>query len=405
MNVRLLYASARPRVATPHSPPKNASRSDAPFGRFHPTVLPMANAPGSITLIFREIDRNWRKEHALNLIAAFLTRSKFSHVEIAIGDEAGANHEMCNVVRIFNDDVGVEIAQRTGRSPSFQYVQLGCSRDTERRMLAFAMRQQGKPFSRTAMARSIVWPRTTDLKSFFCAELVAAVLQEGQFLPRSYNPGAATPESLYREFISQGTTTGNPCTLRSFSSAGSSTPRSGAAMVAPAIDANSIELHSLGLRGSHARVASTAHAVAPMRGPSTCADPYASTPPAAYKRAPPTSVGVAQTMAQRMGYAHDELQPLLYKQSFQTLAPPARAPRMPAYTSHGNAASTLVQRPVYSTHAASRAELAIRNAVKQAQVQSHRVPPRSKSAPIATRPHTPQSGYEFAPMPMRPFCG
>lgn len=175
----------------------------------------MENKPGSVVLIFRKIESRWRDEHPLNLLAAFATRSQYSHVEISIGDEAGQHGEIRNVLRIFNDDIGVEVAQRTGRSPSFHYVQLGCSLASEQAMLRFAHNQVGKPFSMRAMVRSIVWPRTTDQSSWFCAELVAATLQKGGLYPTDENPGAATPESLYRRFISQATTTGNPCMMRS----------------------------------------------------------------------------------------------------------------------------------------------------------------------------------------------
>jgi hypothetical protein len=175
----------------------------------------MENKPGSVVLIFRKIESRWRDEHPLNLLAAFATRSQYSHVEVSIGDEAGQHGEIRNVLRIFNDDIGVEIAQRTGRSPAFHYVQLGCSLASEHAMMQFAHEQVGKPFSMRAMMRSIVWPRKTDRTSWFCAELVAATLQRGGLYPRDENPGAATPESLYRRFISQATTTGNPCTMRS----------------------------------------------------------------------------------------------------------------------------------------------------------------------------------------------
>ena len=36
-------------------------------------------------------------------------------------------------------------------------------------MLRFARSCVGKPFSGSAMARSLLWPRQTDNKSFFCA--------------------------------------------------------------------------------------------------------------------------------------------------------------------------------------------------------------------------------------------
>ena len=62
-----------------------------------------------------------------------------------------------------------ELCQRTGKSPNFKYLQIGCSRASEQAMLRFAMQQQKKPFSMKAMVRSIFWPRKTDYKSYFCA--------------------------------------------------------------------------------------------------------------------------------------------------------------------------------------------------------------------------------------------
>lgn len=171
----------------------------------------------SVVLIFREIERRWRDDHPINVLAALMTRSKFSHVELAIGSSAGANGEMTNVLRIFNDNVGVELAQRTGTGPTMHYVQLGCSEENERRMLAFAREQKGKPFDMPAMVRSIIYPRKTHYKSYFCAELVAATLKEGRLLSATLNPGASTPQSLYEHFSKIGTATGNPYTLRQIS--------------------------------------------------------------------------------------------------------------------------------------------------------------------------------------------
>ena len=61
----------------------------------------------------------------------------------------------------------------------YTYLSIGCSRVAEQRMLAFARSQVGKPFSNMGMARSVVLPRKTTYESFFCAELVAAVLKAG----------------------------------------------------------------------------------------------------------------------------------------------------------------------------------------------------------------------------------
>ena len=81
-------------------------------------------------------------------------------------------------------------------------------------MLAFARRQVGKPFSGTGMARSLIYPRVPDGSSWFCAELVAAALQVGGLMSAQSNPGAATPESLYRLYKARAATTANPFTLR-----------------------------------------------------------------------------------------------------------------------------------------------------------------------------------------------
>ena len=117
--------------------------------------------PSSVTLIFYELDRNWSKEPFLNLLASFAQNSKFTHVEVAIGEDHAAGGAMTNVLRIFNDSTGAELASRTGRNPSFTYLSLGCTKRAERAMLAFAKKQVGKPFSGAAMARSLIWPRTT----------------------------------------------------------------------------------------------------------------------------------------------------------------------------------------------------------------------------------------------------
>lgn len=81
-------------------------------------------------------------------------------------------------------------------------------------MMAFARSCVGKPFSTTAMARSLVWPRTTDGSSYFCAEIVADVLKHGGLLDRCSNPGAATPEALHQLYKARAATTANPYLLR-----------------------------------------------------------------------------------------------------------------------------------------------------------------------------------------------
>ena len=83
---------------------------------------------------------------------------------------------MSNVVRIYNDNAGVEVVERTGKNPKYTYLQLGCSKAAVNRMLQFALRCKGLPFSNIGMARSLLWPRTTTGSSYFCAgEIIASV--------------------------------------------------------------------------------------------------------------------------------------------------------------------------------------------------------------------------------------
>ena len=93
--------------------------------------------------------------------------------------------------------VSQELCERTGRNPAYTYLSLGCSKAAEQRMLSFARAQVGKPFSNAGMARSVVWPRASDYHSFFCAELVAAILKTGGLMSQDSNAGAATPYSLF----------------------------------------------------------------------------------------------------------------------------------------------------------------------------------------------------------------
>ena len=168
----------------------------------------------SVTLIYYRIGDDWTKEPFLNVVAAVAQSSRLTHVELAIGEDVGTNGMMTNVCRIFNDKVGAELVERTGRNPSYMYQSLGCSKKAVARMLGFARKQVGVPFSNYGMARSILWPRTTDGTSYFCAELVACVLKEGGLLEASSNPGAATPEMLYRIYKDQAAATANPYVLR-----------------------------------------------------------------------------------------------------------------------------------------------------------------------------------------------
>ena len=197
----------------------------------------MGDRGTSVTLIFYKVGADWWKEPALNLLAAAAQFSSYTHVEIAIGEGEGLNGMMSNVARIFNDPQGVvsyftrttlpfaqargvrtyparscvssqELCQRTGKNPQvcnathlphllvvptlastdrpamllcpqYTYLSLGCSKGAEQRMLQFARAQVGKPFSNMGMARSLIWPRSSTMQTFYCAELVAAILKQG----------------------------------------------------------------------------------------------------------------------------------------------------------------------------------------------------------------------------------
>ena len=67
----------------------------------------MGDGSGSVTLIFYRVGAKWWKEPALNLLAAAAQRSAYTHVELAIGEDALDDGSMTNVVRIFNDNIGV----------------------------------------------------------------------------------------------------------------------------------------------------------------------------------------------------------------------------------------------------------------------------------------------------------
>ena len=105
--------------------------------------------------------------------------------------------------------------ERTGRNPQNLFIQLGCSKMAEHKMLHYVRTQcVGKPFSNYAMVRSLVWPRETTHESFFCAELVASILKVGGLLDANCNPGAATPEMLHRIYSPRAAVAANPVLLR-----------------------------------------------------------------------------------------------------------------------------------------------------------------------------------------------
>ncbi len=175
-----------------------------------------------MTLIFYRINPKWWKEPALNLASAVCQMSNLTHCEISIGEAAGGNGQtMRHVARVFNDSVGVELVERTGRNPQNLFIQLGCSKAAEHKMLHYVRTQcVGKPFSNYAMVRSLVWPRETTHDSFFCAELVASVLKVGGLLDSNCNPGAATPEMLHRIYAPRAAVSANPVLLRELNGGG-----------------------------------------------------------------------------------------------------------------------------------------------------------------------------------------
>ena len=67
----------------------------------------MEHDGSSVTLIFYRVGERWWKEPLLNIVAAAAQFSSLTHVEIAIGEDAGSNGTMANVCRVFNDNVGV----------------------------------------------------------------------------------------------------------------------------------------------------------------------------------------------------------------------------------------------------------------------------------------------------------
>ena len=180
----------------------------------------MSDEGSCATLIFYRINPQWWKEPALNLASAVCQMSNLTHCEISIGEAPGGDGQtMAHVARVFNDSVGVELVERTGRNPQNLFIQLGCSKMAEQKMLHYVRTQcVGKPFSNYAMVRSLIWPRETDHTSFFCAELVASILKVGGLLDANCNPGAATPEMLHRIYANRGAVSANPCLLREINS-------------------------------------------------------------------------------------------------------------------------------------------------------------------------------------------
>jgi hypothetical protein len=66
------------------------------------------NGGSSVTLIFYRIQPEWWREPVINILAAACQQSNLTHVEIAIGEQAGSDGlQIGNVCRVFNDAVGV----------------------------------------------------------------------------------------------------------------------------------------------------------------------------------------------------------------------------------------------------------------------------------------------------------
>lgn len=100
---------------------EHGTGAPAPFLRplppRHLSPQTMSDEGGQVTLIFYKLADKWWTEPFLNIVAAAAQMSSFTHVEVAIGCDAGSHGEMTNVCRIFNDSTGVELTARTGRNP------------------------------------------------------------------------------------------------------------------------------------------------------------------------------------------------------------------------------------------------------------------------------------------------
>ena len=95
----------------------------------------MSDEGSCVTLIFYRINPQWWKEPALNLASAVAQMSNLTHCEISIGESVGGNGQtMAHVARVFNDSVGVELVERTGRDPQNVFIQLGCSKMAEHKI-------------------------------------------------------------------------------------------------------------------------------------------------------------------------------------------------------------------------------------------------------------------------------
>ena len=228
---------------------------------------------GSCTLIFYKVER-WRDEALLNIIAAWATRSVFSHVELAIGEECGSSGQMRNVVRVFNDNVraiahphlpsfstprtpphlpppeppslrrwasssrSARARTRTSHTctsaarvqPNERCSSLQSNSRANRSRCQQWLAQLYGRGARGAITISVqvryahahTQPAQTSTSDAhiprpvvpMLAELVAATLQAGGLMAVESNPGGATPESLHRMYSKSASCAGNPYILR-----------------------------------------------------------------------------------------------------------------------------------------------------------------------------------------------
>jgi hypothetical protein len=177
-----------------------------------------------VSLVFYKIDpQNLHKEPLLNLLAAAAQASSFCHCELSFNkvvDAMGVGDLRSTHLAIFNDNSGVELMPRRGTNPNTVYLELPVTQAQEDAMWEWSMQQRGKPFNNQTMLRSLIWPSTTDQKSYFCAELVACCLQKGGLIDPKSNPAAATPASLYRLFSKSSSTSANPFVIRRIAQGG-----------------------------------------------------------------------------------------------------------------------------------------------------------------------------------------
>ena len=119
---------------------------------------------------------------------------------------------MANVARIFNDAGGVELTERTGSNPAYTYLSLGAPRQPSSACSTLRARRWASRLATWAW-HALLFPRASDGKTYYCAELVAAILKQGGLMSQDSNPGAATPYSLYKLYNKQAAATANPFTL------------------------------------------------------------------------------------------------------------------------------------------------------------------------------------------------